>query len=132
MKEMGFVATEWIAAVALLLLPVVVLSAMLPGWAERRHAATAAAREAARTIVNEWPQPVAADAIRAAQDVARDHGVAAEDVDVGVPATVPVRGGDVRVEVWVTMSAISVAGIHVGSWRYRAVAVRHIDDYRSA
>jgi NADH:ubiquinone oxidoreductase subunit H len=47
----GFVAIEWVAAVALLLLPVVVLVATLPSWAERRHAATVAAREAATAAV---------------------------------------------------------------------------------
>src|SRR5262249_46320260 len=128
----GFVATEWVAALALLLLPVVVLAATLPSWAERSHAATVAAREAARTIVDEWPQPATADATRAAQDVARDHGVSPDDIDVHVPAAVPPRGSDVRVEVWVTMPAVAIAGIHVNAWRYRAVAVRRIDDYRSA
>jgi hypothetical protein len=132
MKSDGFVATEWVAALALLLLPVVVLAATLPSWAERSHAATVAAREAARTVVDEWPQPATADAIRAAQDVARDHGVSAHDVDVHVPPAVPPRGGTVRVDVWVTMPAVSVAGIDVAGWRYHAVAIRRVDDYRRA
>jgi hypothetical protein len=132
MKEHGFVATEWVAALALLLLPVVVLAATLPSWAERSHTATVAAREAARTVVDEWPQPATADATHAAQDVARDHGVSSDDIDVQVRAAVPPRGGAVRVDVWMTMPAISVAGIRVGAWRYHAVAIRRIDDYRSA
>jgi hypothetical protein len=128
----GFIATEWAAALALLLLPVVVLASTLPSWAERSHAATVAAREAARTVVDEWPQPAAADAVRTAQDVARDHGISAEDLDVRVAPQDPARGSDVRVDVWVEMPAISVAGIHAGAWRYHAVAIRRVDDYRSA
>ena len=54
-EEHGFVAIEWVAAVAMLLLPVVVLVATLPTWAERRHAATVAAREAARDLQQHWP-----------------------------------------------------------------------------
>jgi hypothetical protein len=131
MTEDGFVATEWVAAVALLLLPVVVLAATLPSWAERAHAATVAAREAARTVVDEWPSPAAADARRTAQDVGRDHGIDPGDLDVRVAPDDPPRGSDVRVDVWVRMPAVSVAGIHVGAWRYHAVAIRRIDDYRS-
>ena len=54
-SESGFVAIEWVAAIAMLLLPIVVLVATMPGWAERRHAATVAAREAARDLVDNWP-----------------------------------------------------------------------------
>jgi hypothetical protein len=128
----GFVATEWVAALALLLLPVVVLVATLPTWAERRNAATIAAREAARTIENEWPRPAGSDATRVAREVAADFGIGPDDITVVTPSAAIPRGGAARVEVWVTMPAISVAGMHAGSWRYRAVGVRRIDDYRSA
>jgi hypothetical protein len=43
------------AAVGLLLLPIVVLVATVPVWAERRHTATVAAREAVRVLVRDWP-----------------------------------------------------------------------------
>ena len=49
-SQQGLVAIEWVAALALLLLPIVVLVATLPEWAERRHAATVAAREATRVL----------------------------------------------------------------------------------
>jgi hypothetical protein len=126
------VATEWVAALALLLFPVVVLVATLPTWAERRNAATIAAREAARTIANEWPRPAQTDANRVAREVAADFGIAADDITVVAPSGPIPRGGVARVEVWVTMPAVSVASVRAGSWRYRAVAVRRIDDYRSA
>ena len=67
-----------------------------------------------------------------ARDVAVDHGVRVGDLSVRVPAAAPVRGGDVRVEVDVVMPAISVMGMRAGKWHYTAVAVRRIDDYRSA
>jgi hypothetical protein len=129
--ERGFVAIEWVAAVALLLLPVVVLVATLPEWAERRHAATVAAREAARELVREWPNADPEQAAVVARDVAVDHGVGAGDVVVEVLSTGVARGDEARVAVRVMMPAISVAGMSAGAWQYTAVEVRRIDDYRS-
>ncbi len=83
-SESGFVAVEWVAAVALLLLPMVVLVASMPAWAERRNAATIAAREAARDLANRWPNGDVASAVLVAQEVAADHGIAASDIDVRV------------------------------------------------
>ena len=44
----GFVATELVLAIGLLLFPVVLLVGSLPQWSERQHAAIVAAREAAQ------------------------------------------------------------------------------------
>jgi hypothetical protein len=129
--ERGFVAIEWVAAVALLLLPIVVLVASMPGWAERRHGATVAAREAARELVDRWPNADPDSAVVVATEVAADHGIPAADIDVRVPSLGDVRGGEVVVEVVVTMPAIGVRGVAVGTWHYTARAVRRIDDYRS-
>jgi hypothetical protein len=41
------------------------------------------------------------------------------------------RGDEVEVDVEVTMPAIGVNGMSVGSWHYTARAVRRVDDYRS-
>jgi hypothetical protein len=127
----GFVAIEWVAAVALLLLPMIVVVATMPGWAERRHAATVAAREAARDLVDNWPNGDAAAAVLVATDVAADHGIDASDIDVRVPSVGEARGDEVVVEVEVTMPAIGVSGMSVGSWHYTARATRRVDDYRS-
>ncbi len=129
--ESGFIAVEWVAAVALLLLPIVVLVATMPGWAERRNAATVAAREAARELVDSWPRGDPASAVLVAQDVAADHGVDASDLDVRVPSVGEVRGDEVEVDVEVTMPAIGVDGMSVGSWHYTARVTRRVDDYRS-
>jgi hypothetical protein len=130
-SECGFVAIEWVAAIAVLLLPVVVLVATMPGWAERKHAATVAAREAARDLVDNWPNGSREAAVFVAIGVAADHGVAATDVDVRVPSVGEARGEEVVVEVEVTMPAIGVGGMSVGSWRYTARATRRVDDFRS-
>jgi len=130
-SEHGFVAIEWVAAVALLLLPMVVLVATMPEWAERKNAATVAAREAARELVDTWPNGDPAAAVLVARDVAADHGVDAADLDVQVPALGAERGDEVEVDVEVTMPAIGVAGMAVGSWHYTARATRRVDDYRS-
>jgi hypothetical protein len=130
-SDRGFIAIEWVAALVLLLFPVVVLVATLPGWAERRNAATIAAREAARVLVRDWPDADARGAELAAAVVATDHGVPAADVRTRVRAGTADRGGEVRVDVEVTMPAVAVPGISVGRWRYTAHATRRIDDYRS-
>jgi len=130
-RELGFVAIEWVAAVALLLLPVIVLVATLPAWAERRHAATVAAREAGRELVRGWPTADPALVGALARDVAADHGVPAGDVAVEVLSVGVARGDMVRVAVKVKMPAISIPGMSAGEWHYTAVEVRRIDDYRS-
>jgi hypothetical protein len=127
----GFVAIEWVAAVALLLLPVVVVVATMPDWAERRNTATVAAREAARVLVDAWPNGDASAAVLVATEVAADHGVDDSDLDVRVLSVGEARGDEVVVEVVVTMPAIGVDGMAVGSWHYTARASRRVDDYRS-
>lgn len=130
-SQSGFIAVEWVAAVGLLLLPIVVLVATMPGWAERRNAATVAAREAARELVNSWPNGSAAAATLVAQEVAADHGIDATDLEVRVPSLGVARGDEVEVDVQVTMPAIGVDGMSVGSWHYTARVTRRVDDFRS-
>jgi hypothetical protein len=127
----GFIAIEWVAAIALLLLPMVVLVTTMPGWAERKHAATVAAREAARDLVDNWPNGDPAAAVLVATDVAADHGIDASDIEVRVPSVGAARGDMVEVDVVVTMPALGMAGMSVGSWHYTAHATRRVDDYRS-
>jgi hypothetical protein len=129
--DRGFVAIEWVAAVGLLLLPVVVLVATLPTWAERRHAATVAAREAVREIVREWPDADTGDVTLIAREVTAAHGIDGGDITVQVSATGDGRGSLARVEVGIVMPAIAVMGVRAGAWHYTAVATRRIDDYRS-
>jgi hypothetical protein len=107
-SEHGFVAVEWVAAVGFLLLPIILLVASLPVWAERQNAATVSAREAARVLVRSWPENDPDAATRVAREVAADHGVDASDVAVRVEAGGVERGSYVRVTVTVAMPAIAV------------------------
>ena len=128
--ERGFVAIEWVASVALLLLPVVVLVATLPTWAERRHAATVAAREAATAAVavDDFD---AAEVRSVATEVAARYGIRPDAVTVDVEGTAG-RRGYVTVAVHVEMPAIAVPGLaEVGMWTYTAREHRRLDDYRS-
>jgi hypothetical protein len=127
----GFVAIEWVAAVAFLLLPVAVLVATLPVWAERKAVASMAAADAARVLVADWPHADPAAVADRARDVARDHGVPPADVDVRILSVGDAPGSDARVEVTVVMPAIAVGAVRAGAWRYTTIAVRRIDDYRS-
>jgi hypothetical protein len=126
----GFIAIEWVAAIALLLLPAVVLVATLPTWAERRHAATVAAREAASAaVLRAEVDPGAARVV--AVEVAGNYGISADDVDVHV-RTGARRGEYVTVDVRVRMPAVEVPGIaSAGDWTYTATQHRRLDDYRS-
>ena len=127
-----FVAIEWVAAVTLLLLPAVVLVGSLPTWAERKHAATVAAREAARQLERDWPDGDPARAELVARYVAADHGVPAADVRVHVVAAGDVTGRAGPCRRRVRMPAIAVPGLaRAGSWSYTATASFRIDDYRS-
>jgi len=130
--DRGFVAIEWVAAIALLLLPVVALVGTLPTWAERSHAAAVAAREAARELEQHWPTGDPAAAALIATYFAADHGIPATDVEVRVLSTGSAPGDQIRVEVRVRMPAIAVPGLSsVASWTYSTVASLRVDDYRS-
>ena len=115
----------------MLLLPIVVLVSTMPEWAERKHAATVAAREAARDLVENWPSGNPAAAVLVAQDVAADHGVAAADVVVRVVRVGEARGSDVEVDVEIRMPALGIGRMSVGAWHYTAHASRRVDDFRS-
>ena len=131
-RERGFIAVEWVAAVTMLLLPAVVLVATLPTWAERRHAATVAAREAARDLEHDWPVADVAQAELVGKYVAANHGIDPSDVSVRVLDAGANPGDQIRVEVRVRMPAIAVPGLApVGGWNYTAIATLRVDDYRS-
>jgi hypothetical protein len=130
--ERGFVAIEWVAAIALLLFPVVALVGTLPTWAERSHAAAVAAREAARELEQHWPAGDPAAAAMIATYVAADHGIPASDVNVQVLSMGSSRGDQIRVEVRVRMPAIAMPGLSgIASWTHSTVASLRVDDYRS-
>jgi hypothetical protein len=130
-REDGFVALEWVAAVAMLLLPTLVLVASLPVWVERRHVATVAAREAAVAVLRDGavPDPVRADFV--ARSVAATRGVDAGDVRVRVTGGEG-RGAVLTIAVDVRMPALAIPGVgDVASFWYTAVHHARVADYRS-
>ena len=126
-RDDGFVAIEWVLAIATLLLPVVALVATLPHWAERRHTATVAAREAATALA----QSLSVDsAQRRADAILVNHGIDADDVDVVITGD-RVRRGYVEIAVKVSMPALALPGLDQITWSYTARQHQRIDDYRS-
>jgi hypothetical protein len=130
-SERGFVAIEWVAAVALLLLPMVVLVASLPAWVERHHTATIVAREVARVLAHDWPTVDEARVNATVAAVASDHGIDAADIRVRLESMGIGRGGVLRVTAVIEMPAFGVPGVAAPAWRHAVTAVRRIDDYRS-
>jgi hypothetical protein len=130
-SEHGFVAAEWVAAVAVLLLPALLLVASLPVWAERRHVGVVAAREAAAALVRDVPVLDAPRATLVAKVVAANHGVDPGDVAVDVRGGAG-RGQVLTVVVRVRMPAIAVPGLGgVAAWTHTVEQHRRVDDYHS-
>ena len=129
--ERGFVAVEWVAAIAVLMLPVVVLVATLPNWAERRHAATVAAREAAAVaVVNAMVDPAAAQRV-----ASRGRGeLRHRRVATSTFASVPARHG-ASTSPSTSASACRRSRCRASctpeAWTYTATQHRRLDDYRS-
>lgn len=131
-NEGGFVAVEWIAAMAFLLIPVVMIGAGVSRWPERQQVARASAAEAARAAVLSDTQ---ADAIvaarRTADEVADNYGVPRDQFTVSVDAPVWDWGQDVTVTVRMTMPALDIPG--AGSWGatdWSVSVTQRIEDYR--
>lgn len=130
----GFVALELVAGVAVLVLPVVMLVASLPGWFDRQSTARQAAREAARAItLAGWCDETRAE--RVATRVVTGANLAPRDVAVVLdcPAGGPLpRGGSVTARVRVTMPAVAVPLIgSVTGWTWTAAHVEPVDPYGS-
>lgn len=129
--QRGYVAVEFAAAVGLLLLPVLLLVASLPSWAERRHTAIVAAREAAATALEGYPRDASGDAAAVAEWIAAVHGVGPDEIDVRVSGDVR-RGGSVTATVTIDMPAIDVPLIGgVGGFHWTTSQTRRIDEFRS-
>jgi hypothetical protein len=133
-RERGFVAIELAAGVALLLFPVALLVASLPGWFDRQSVARQAARDAARAVVLDGTcrdDIASAAALR----IARGGGLEPSEVSVEldcVAGTALERDHSISAHVTVDMPAVSVPLIgSVGAWRWTAGHTEPIDPYGS-
>ena len=130
-KQGGFVAIEFVGAVALLLLPVVMLVSVLPHWSEREHAATTIARESARLAAQRWPDDAQREVDALIDEMSLDLGVPSADISVSL-STSGTRGGQIAATVTIVMPAVAAPGIGTaGRWHWSSTASVRIDDYRS-
>jgi len=133
-RERGFVAIELTAGVALLVFPIAMLVATLPGWFDRQSLARQAARDAARAVTLDG---VCRDdvATAAALRIAHGGGVASDDVRVVLDCTAEgalTRDGRVTARVTIEMPAVTVPLVgSVGEWRWTAVHAEPVDPYGS-
>jgi hypothetical protein len=127
----GFVELELVGAIALLLLPVLLLVASLPRWVDARHAAASAAREAARSAALAYPADGAPPAAAAVADVAARHGLDPDLLDLEL-RTGERRGDTVVATVTVHVPGLAVPGVGwLGAWDASVTSTRRIDDHRS-
>jgi hypothetical protein len=131
----GFIASEFVLGVAVIILPVTLLVLVLPTWSERQAMARRAAGESAREVVlaDSWSAGVGAARAVVGQ-VAANYGVSLGDVrgpdfsaGGGLAAGQTVVS---RVTVRMPVLVIPMVG-RVGSWSWTAVHAERVDDYRS-
>jgi hypothetical protein len=133
--EGGFVATELVVGIAVLVVPVALLVLTLPSWSERQVTARVISREVARRAARDG---VCDDGAARALAVAMAHnlGVRSPDVSVtlectGGPTLEP--GTDVEARVTVTMPAVQLPGVGaVGAWSWTATHREPVDRYAAA
>ena len=133
-RDRGFVAIELAAGVALLVFPVAMLVASLPGWFDRQSLARQAARDAARAVVLDGA--CRGDVAEgAAVRIVRGGGVDPGDVRVALdcPAGSELaRDSTVTARVTIDMPAVTVPLIGtVGGWRWTTGHAEPVDPYGS-
>lgn len=128
----GFAAVEWVAAVGLLLVPVIFLVLSFPLWVERQSMAKVAAQEAARAVAVAHDTASGTEAgMSLVQEIARNHGVDPSDVSVTYAGSTS-RGSAVTATVAVTLPALSFPGLgSLGSVRWSTRHSELVDQYRS-
>jgi hypothetical protein len=133
--ESGFVATELVLGIGLLVVPVALLVLTLPGWSERQVTARVISREVARRIARDGVCDVAGARALGAT-MARNLGVPVEglSIDISCADGSPlVPGGDVEARVTVAMPAIDLPGIGaIGAWSWTARHREPVDRYVAA
>ncbi len=132
--ERGFVAIELAAGAALLVFPVALLVASLPGWFDRQSLARQAARDAARAVVLDGTcrAEVASETV---DRIATGAGLDPRDVRVDLDCVDSValeRDHAVTARVAIEMPAVSVPIIgSVGAGRWTTAHAEPVDPYGS-
>ena len=134
-SESGFVATELVLALGLLVLPVALLVLTLPGWSERQVTARVISREVARRTAREGVSDVAG-ARELTATMAANLDVPPGDLSIDVSSVdgvVLTPGADVEAQVTVWMPAVELPGVGaVGSLSWTARHREPVDRYAAA
>ena len=131
----GFVASEFVLGVCVIIVPVTLLVLVLPTWSERQAMAQRAANGSARevAIAGSWSAGVAA-AKEAVDQVAANYGVSeAQVLGPDFSSGGGLAGGQTivsRVTVRMPVLMVPLLG-SVGRWSWTAVHAERVDDYRS-
>jgi hypothetical protein len=137
-SDNAFAAAEWVVALGLIILPLVMIVGSIAPWLARQTMGRVIVQEAARSVVlaGDWEAGRAA-ADRVAHAIVANHGLNDEDWDFVSIHTEPEgagfgRGTDVVVEVRVRIPALTVPGIGsvVEVW-WHTRHTEHVDDFRS-
>jgi Flp pilus assembly protein TadG len=130
-NERGFAALEFVAGLAILLLPVAVLVTVMPTWSERQEIATVAAREAARTYVVTHDRHAAEDMVT---EIAHNYRLAEDQLKLTLTGDPTARGGRVEasVNVKVPATAIPVLGANSDAFSFTEHHTEIVDLYRNA
>jgi hypothetical protein len=137
-REDGFAAAEWVVALGLITVPMVMLVASIGPWVARQTMAREISQEAARIIVLADDLAVGrARAEELATATLANYGLTQEDfafVSIRLePASGElVRGGDVVVQARVRLPALTIPGIgSIAEVWWNTSHVEHVDDFRS-
>ena len=130
----GFVASEFVLGVCVMIVPATLIVLLLPTWSERQAMAQRAANESARevAIASSWSAGVAA-ARETVDQVAANYGVSQAEVLGPDLSGGGLAGGQTvvsRVTVRMPVLMVPLVG-SVGRWSWTAVHAERVDDYRS-
>lgn len=137
-RDGGFAAAEWVVALGLIMLPMVMLVASIAPWIARQTMAREITQEAARTIV--LAENLAAGRVAAEQladAVLANYGLTSNDFGFVSIRLEPesdslARGVDVVVEGRVRVPALTIPGIgSIAEVWWNTRHIEHVDDFRS-
>lgn len=134
----GFAAAEWVVAIGLMMLPMMMVIGSVAPWIARQTMAREISQEAARSIVLAVDLETGlADAGRLADAILANYGLSRDDFEfdsirLEPPGAGLVRGADVVVEVRVRVPALTIPGFGaVAEVWWNTSHVEHVDDFRS-
>jgi hypothetical protein len=137
-SEHGFAAAEWVLALGLIMLPMVMVVGSIAPWLARQTMGREISQEAARSLVlAEDMESGRAAAERVADAIVANYGLSDDDFEFVSIRTEPegatlARGMDVVVEVRVRVPALTIPGFgSIAEVWWNTRHVEHVDDFRS-